>query len=109
MRLLALAGHFRVTCQNVFENCGESRKKPLILRFEARPNSSDAGTGGFEGGPQYLADQLTLFCPPFTAGTSNFFHLPASLNPKPLLARAVNCEYTDSVTQSAWKGINIIQ
>ena len=51
MRLLALAGHFRVTCQNVFENCGESRKKPLILRFEARPNSSDAGAGGgVEGG-----------------------------------------------------------
>ena len=64
MRLLALAGHFRVTCQNVFENCGESRKKPLILRFEARPNSSDAGTGGVEAPPpQYLADQLTLFQP----------------------------------------------
>ena len=52
---------------------------------------SDAGTGGARGAtgppPQYLADQLTLFqpggggrfCPPFTSGTPNVFHLPASL------------------------------
>ena len=30
-------GHFRVTWQKFFENCGESRKKPLILKSKAHP------------------------------------------------------------------------
>ena len=64
--------------------------------------SSDAGTGGDQGGhwsPQCLADQLTLFQPGradyphlLLLAPPNVFHLPASLlsRQKGTLAKSIN-------------------